>query len=206
MTAWYNENDPKAAAWLRVISTRVHPVSSSCDQGGDGMSGIVPMSFQANADSRLPSLPRFFHGLAYGQPPSRGIHRKPRTFLGLLGLIGKSGRLRYQATSSFSSLRDRSLPSLGVACKTHEPTSHSMIGGIQQNKSIYSLAPTKVEYASRILDRRVRPTRCHHHAFSGNVLCISENSISHGNERASSPCRTRCIYGSFNTSISYGSL
>lgn len=123
---FYNENDPKAAAWLRELIKRdliapgvvdersiipaiqAHLAGTSFDQGGRGMSGRAPRPFPATSNFQRYATAHSFRAPACGQDPKPEPRRKTRRPLGPLGYSFESGPSSNQASASLLSSGDKS--------------------------------------------------------------------------------------------------
>ena len=121
---YYNEFDPKSAAWLReLISNPIPPVNISSYQAARGTSGKAPKPFPATCNFSYSSIGRYARFRACGQRPKLESLRSSRTNLGQMGYaFGIVSSLNLEAASLLFA-GDKLTPFRGFSCATLARTS-----------------------------------------------------------------------------------
>jgi hypothetical protein len=211
-TAYYNEHDKFAAAWLRELIAmldQVRRASNSCDQADGGTWGKEPTSYPASEGSLLSAEPLAVRGLACGQSPSLLLRRTPRKSAELPGSTSRSGGFGSQAATSSSFALDKSLPSAGGARGMCGHSVRSLPDGKHQSKAICYVGAGRSRTAIRTGGNRGVSPDHRGRSSSTSALCIvaSRNACVSG--RRASWLRTRRIWATFpcsQTTTSYGAL
>lgn len=174
MTAYYNEHDPAAVAWLRELITSgpTHLASSSFDREGDGMLDIAPKLTRAICNSVSCGARRVAVTLAYGQLQEPAIlhtiHRSEAHF----DSRGKIVAGCYQARSFLAFAIDRLPPSPVDVSETCAPILRVERDDTPASISTLRSVQGHEETTCRIGDKYLR-RRAFCHAICCSYFCIS---------------------------------
>lgn len=135
---FYNEHDPKAAAWLRelIALIRVLQMDTSCGPIERGRWGIKPTPFQAICSFWSSAIGRFARILACAPHPERGIRRSFHRLLVHLDYIAETVQDWNLEIASLLCVGDTRIPFQDCAGETLSPILPLAPFGRHQNKSI----------------------------------------------------------------------
>jgi hypothetical protein len=210
--AYYNENDPFCAEWLRNLiaaelialgeidkrgivvkrSGRVPLARSSSWQATCGKLGIAPKSFLAISSLPPLAFARAAHGQACGQSRLPVTPHKIGKNGGPSGSGGRNAHSSCLEEPSPVFAPDRLLPSMAVACGIRALISHSEPGGTWPNKSTCSPALASSRCVNRRPGRHDRWQASRQGwPFARDAYSV-QSSISDGNETAGVRSNTEC--------------
>jgi len=152
---YYNDNDPRACAWLReliaagVTSSRVQPACSASGQAERDTSGKESKPYRATDSWQRFSMHRSVRNPACGQYPRRASLRKIRTLSEHSDGGGESGQGCDLATVSPLFFLGTATHVLDSACATLERSEPRERGGIRQSTSTSDSVPDVRETSCR---------------------------------------------------------
>jgi hypothetical protein len=155
--AYYNENDPKAAAWLRELIKASAPTlraGSASGQSRHGMLGIKPTPFPATCRAPYFSTAHCAHAQACGRDQAREFRCMLHTPLARWGYAGEiaPGLNRAVASPSFSG--DTAARARDSACASPSLSVPPAHGGTHPSMSISGSAQDEHEMSCRTPGRR----------------------------------------------------
>lgn len=170
---YYNEFDPKIAAWLTIIQVRL--VDSSFGQEAYGMSGKVPTPSTATCNYSMTAKPLSADGQAYGQSPEPYSLRSSRMLAEHQDLCGRTVASCYQVASLLSTLRGMQPLRQASSHEMFGHSAHCWPSGTHRYRAICCAGLVRFEKASCRYGSRAQLHDPSARASFANVPCIFQS-------------------------------